>query len=291
MYIQSKIKLLSVIIIVFLSACILSAFSLNKGENSDTEVSLPIIMYHSILKDSKLQNDYTISPSLFEEDLKYLTSNGYTTITVDDLLNYVYSNKPLPPKPIMLTFDDGYYNNYYYAYPLLKKYNCKAVISPIIKMTEYYTKSNSVSVTYGHINVDNIKEMINSGVIEIQNHSYDMHKLKPRRGVEQKSGETEDEYVKVITDDILKAQNFLKENLNINPQCFIYPFGAKNDLTLKTVKKLGFLCTLTCTEEPNLITKNPDSLYDLGRYRRDRKESMSNLISRINIKANKNNSK
>ena len=88
----------------------------------------------------------------------------------------------------MLTFDDGYYNNYYYAYPLLKKYNAKAVISPIGSMTKKFTETKSISVSYGNINEDNIKEMVNSGYVEIQNHSYDMHRLTPRKGIGQKAG-------------------------------------------------------------------------------------------------------
>ena len=90
-------------------------------------VKLPIIMYHSLLNDSKLQNEYVISPEIFENDLKYLKNNGYSFLTVDDLIKYTSSDITLPEKCIMLTFDDGYYNNYYYAYPLLKKYNAKAV--------------------------------------------------------------------------------------------------------------------------------------------------------------------
>ena len=54
-----------------------------KETTADTDsVKLPVIMYHSLLKDEKLQNDYTVSPTLFENDLKYLTENGYTTVVV-----------------------------------------------------------------------------------------------------------------------------------------------------------------------------------------------------------------
>ena len=81
----------------------------------------------------------------------------------------------------MLTFDDGYYNNYYYALPLLEKYNCKAVISPIASVSEKFTETKDISVTYGHITFDDIKEMSDSGYVEIQNHSYDMHSLKSRK--------------------------------------------------------------------------------------------------------------
>ena len=144
------------------------------SSKSDTRgVELPIVMYHSMLKDTKLQGQFVIDPAKFEEDLKYLKDNGYTTITASDLIDYVYNNKELPKKPIMLTFDDGYYNNYLYAYPLLKKYKCKAVISPIVYYSDLYSKSTDApSPSYSHCTWKQLKEMQNSGCVEIQNHRY-----------------------------------------------------------------------------------------------------------------------
>ena len=257
-----------------------------KETTADTDsVKLPVIMYHSLLKDEKLQNDYTVSPTLFENDLKYLAENGYTTVVVKDLTDYVYGKKSLPEKCIMLTFDDGYYNNYYYALPLLEKYNCKAVISPIASVSEKFTETKDISVTYGHITFDDMKEMSDSGYVEIQNHSYDMHSLKSRKGVLPKAGESDEVYKSILTEDVVKAQGLLENATGKKPTCFVYPFGAKNDLTEKLIKEMGFSCTLTCTEKPNIITKNPDSLYELGRYRRDRNESMQNLLIRIEMQS------
>lgn len=267
--------------LIFTSIAFFSGAGSTKNKADNDEVFLPIIMYHSILKDQKLQNDYTISPTLMENDLKYLTSSGYTTVTVDDLINYVYHGKKLPEKCIMLTFDDGYYNNYYYAYPLLKKNKCKAVISPIASMTEKFTQTQDISVSYGHISNDDIKEMVRSGYVEIQNHSYDMHTLKPRKGVSRKQGESFDNYKKAITDDITKAQNYLENVTGEKPSCFVYPFGAKCNSTEEIVRELGFVCTLTCTEKPNVITRDKESLFELGRYRRDYKESIESLLKRI----------
>lgn len=285
MLIKNKVKSFIAIALIF---SLIMVFALTNQSvavetisESNDEVYLPIIMYHSLLKDKNLQNDYTISPDLFEADLKYITENGYTTITVSDLIAYVYEDKDLPDNCIMITFDDGYYNNYYYAYPLLEKYKCRAVISPIVSMTEKFTETEDVSVSYGYITTDDINEMIDSGYVEIQNHSYDMHTLTPRKGVEQKKGESFETYKNVITEDITKAQTFIKENTGTTPQCFVYPFGAESESTLQIIKDLGFLCTLTCTEKANTITKDPDSLYELGRFRRDRNESMAQLLSRI----------
>lgn len=93
---------------LFLSTVILISVmtGATKETTADTDsVKLPVIMYHSLLKDEKLQNDYTVSPTLFENDLKYLAENGYTTVVVKDLTDYVYGKKSLPEKCIMLTFD------------------------------------------------------------------------------------------------------------------------------------------------------------------------------------------
>lgn len=282
-------KIRKTVILVLLLAFTLAVLAVLPGaknsRNSDSQdvVELLIIMYHSLLKDQKLHNDYTISPDDFEKDLQYITKNNYSTVTVSDLVEYVYSDKPLPKKCIMLTFDDGYYNNYHYAFPLLKKYGCKAVISPIASMTEKYTQDGNISITYGHINADNIKEMVTSGLVEIQNHSYNMHTLTPRRGVEQKRAESDAEYKAVISADITHAQEYLKSSTGVVPSCFIYPFGAKSRSTLEVIKKLGFVSTMTCTENTNLISHDPESLFELGRYRRVRGESVEQILSRSKI--------
>ena len=82
-----------------------------------------------------------------------------------------------------------------------------------------------------------------------------------------------------------KLKACLKMQQEKNRPALYIRSGAKNDLTEKLIKEMGFSCTLTCTEKPNIITKNPDSLYELGRYRRDRNESMQNLLIRIDTQS------
>lgn len=253
------------------------------SSESDTKgVELPIVMYHSMLKDTKLQGQFVIDPAKFEEDLKYLKDNGYTTITVSDLIDYVYNNKKLPKKPIMLTFDDGYYNNYLYAYPLLEKYKCKAVISPIGYYSDLYSKSTDTpSPSYSHCTWKQLKEMQNSGYVEIQNHSYNMHSQNGRLGIKQKNGESSDKYKEVITEDISKAQNTFKEKLEYTPQAFVYPFGALSDSSEEVIKALSFKASFICEEKINVITKDKDSLYLLGRFIRTNKMTTKELFNKF----------
>ena len=83
-------------------------------------IEIPIIMYHGITESENSESEYFISQSRFESDLKWYKDNGFTTVLPSQLIAYAESGAKLPEKPILLTFDDGYCNNYLYAYPLLE---------------------------------------------------------------------------------------------------------------------------------------------------------------------------
>ncbi len=112
-------------------------------------VEIPIVMYHAVLKDESRHGKYVISPAEFENDISYLKKHGYTTILIRDLIAYTKGGK-LPEKPVLLTFDDGYYNNYLYAFPLAKQYQCKFVISPIGYYADLYTDQPDENAYYSN---------------------------------------------------------------------------------------------------------------------------------------------
>lgn len=256
---------------VFLIFAILFTVNSFCEQSSDPEsyIELPIIMYHGILKDKKLQGKYVISPNDFEDDLKYINDNGFTTIFMDDLINYVYNDIALPEKPIMLTFDDGYYNNYVYAFPLVQQYSCKMVLSPIIIETDKFSKEESISPIYGHCSWDNLKEMQDSGFVEIQNHTYNLHKRsKMRIGAKKCNNESFDHYKGALSTDILKAQDEISSHLSITPTTFVYPFGSYSKCSTDILKDLGFKASISCEERINKITKDPNRLFCLYRFLR-----------------------
>ena len=251
--------------------------------NSDEYIKVPIIMYHSILKDPARSNKYTITPAVLEEDLKYIKANGYETITISDLTSYVYDDKPLPPKPIILTFDDGHYNNYGYLLPLLEKYNMKAVISIVGSYTDKFTKTDEANLNYSYLRWKDIKELMDTGRIEFQNHTYSLHSNTGKRiGTKKIKGETDEHYKSILKDDILKLQQEFEENTHYTPQCFTYPFGGISNASLDIIKELGFKASLSCEQGINKLTKNPNSLYLLKRYNRPSYISTYNFFQKIN---------
>lgn len=236
---------------------------------SADEIELPILMYHGLLKDPKHQNRYVISPELFEKDLQYIQKKGYTPVFMKEVIAFVEGKGKLPEKPIVLSFDDGYFNNYYYAYPLLKKYNMKAVLSIVGKLTDDFSNTPDENPNYAHVTWDHVLEMHLSGYWEIQNHSYNCHTYDDRNGVSQTSTETDREYKDFLTGDIMHLQDKIAYVTGVAPNTFTYPFGAFNDNTDDIIKSLGFQATLGCTEGVSTIKKgDPDCLYQLKRHLR-----------------------
>lgn len=246
-------------------------------------IRLPIIMYHSILKSKK--NKYIATPEQLENDLKYIKEKGYTTINMTDLIDFVYKDKQLPEKPIMITFDDGHYNNLEYVVPLLKKYGMKAVVSVVGKYTDEFTKTDEANVNYGYLRWKDINELIADGTLEVQNHSYDLHKVaKGRNGSKKKAGESLEDYKNVLKEDIMKLQEEFKTNTNYIPNTFTYPFGAVSKESTNILKDFGFKATLSVGDKVNYITKDKECLYLLKRYNRSGNKSTESFFNKIEKK-------
>lgn len=243
-----------------------------------------ILMYHSLLKDPARHGKYVVSPDLFESDLKYLKELGYSFVGIQELIDFVYSGAPLPKKSVVITFDDGYYNNYLYAYPLLEKYDAKMVISVIGKYTDLYD-CEKPNAYYSHVTWDMINEMLASGRVEIGNHTYSMHTNGERRGSKKIKGETDEHYSKILTEDIGKLQAEMFEHTGTYPSVYTYPFGAISNASFGIIADMGFLASLSCAEKPSTVTRGkPESLRCLGRFLRPTKISSADFFEKkINI--------
>lgn len=244
---------------------------------------LPILMYHSLLRDDAMQGDYVLSPETFREDMEYLRSHGYQTVVVSDLIDFVHNGKPLPEKPVMVTFDDGFFNNYYYAYPILKELGMRAVISVIGSQTELFTDSGQENAYWSYLTLERLREMRDSGVFEVQNHSWDLHTTGERQGCLRKRGEDEDSYRSFFTEDAARVQRLLIEAGLPAPSCYTYPFGACSRESEALVQSLGFRCSLGCEEGMNELTGDPSCLYQMKRWNRPSGLSTEAMMTKAGI--------
>lgn len=242
-------------------------------------IELPIFMYHHILKESARQNNYTISPEEFRGDLLYLKEQGYTPIVIQDLMDYVNGYKPLPQRPVMITFDDGYESFHEYAFPILRETGFKAVFAVVGKYADQYSETDDHHIRYSHCTWNQLALMRESGIVEIQNHSYDLHSNdKGRQGSKKKPGENLVTYTDMLAGDLGKLQAKCQEHLDWTPTCYVYPFGHISGDALPVIKNLGFSAALTCEEKLNYITGDPEQLYHLKRFNRPHGKSAQSIL-------------
>lgn len=249
---------------------------------ADGGVQVPVIMYHAVIDDSARLGKYVISPTELESDFRWLKSHGYTAVLSEDLIRYAKDGAPLPEKPVLITFDDGYYNNYLYAFPAAKQYGMKFVLSPIGKYADLYTEAPDQSPYYAHATWEMLREMQDSGLVEIGNHTYDLHSSDGARlGTKRLSTESMDDYREMLSEDVLLFQEKAKAYLGREPVLFAYPFGAVSDGEPEIIRQLGFQVTLSCEERVSTVTRDPESLVYLGRYLRPSGESSEAFFSRV----------
>ncbi len=241
-------------------------------KNADIAKKLKVIILHSVGDDA---NYTVISPEKFENLLKKIQEKNYTTISQKQLLYYVYFGIELPEKPLILTFDDGYYNNYEIAFKLLKKYKQKASIF-LIGASNGKDKYKDTDIEINrHIGYKEINEMLESGLIDIGSHSYNMHsvaKYEPDNEYVRETSvmlpnENFIDYEKALIDDCKKFRKEFAEYEKYGIYAFSYPLGEHNDLAEYLFYKQGFLITYSIYSGDNYIYKNkPDSLFLLNRY-------------------------
>lgn len=250
---------------VFLGiSCLISVYA---AKNEPQPVALPVIMYHSVCE--KSPTDYVVTPQQLNSDLEWLRNNGFESVSAQQLINYTRGSDPLPKKPVLITFDDGFYNNLSIALPLLEKYNMKAVISIVGRYTDDYAAADPHSDKYSYLTWDDISVLAASPLIEIGSHTYDMHsRTDGRNGCAKLNTETNEEYAALLRSDIGLLRTELHLNCGIVPYVFAYPFGDLCKESLPVLRDSGILMTLTCREGMNYITRESDCLYGIFRYNR-----------------------
>lgn len=182
---------------------------------------VPILIYHSVRPYypgiTKLVKEYTVPPDIFDDQLKYLRDNGYTPITLDDLTTHFNFNMPLPERPVIITLDDGWENQYRYAFPIMKKYGYTGI---------FYIYSNPIDKKV-FLKWDEVKAMVAANMV-IGGHTKSHPELSKIKDDVTLKQEIEDSK-KIIEGKIKKPVND-----------FAYPFGDFNSHTVAIVRQAGY---------------------------------------------------
>lgn len=198
-----------------------------------------ILMYHSIDKNPVF---FTVRPSVFAQQMAYLAQNNYNVVSLQKLAFYIKDGN-IPGKTVVLTFDDGHEDNYFNAFPVLKKYNFPATI---FLATGFMGKKipNSANFSLPALNWQQLKEMQRSGLIDFQPHTVSHPKLNY---VSLREAEKE----------ILSSKRCIEENLQKACRFFVYPKGYYTVEIEQLLRRQGFLLALTIEEGLVSLKDNP----------------------------------
>lgn len=206
---------------VFLLAILLLPLGIGKScAASPTHV--PILMYHYIRDYNNPKdptgNTLSVSPANFDQQMNYLSSHGYTPISLDTLYGIFNHQAASPAKPVVLTFDDGYIDFYANAYPILRKYNFHAVTFVV---TGFVGQP-------AYLSWNNIHEMQSSGLITFEAHTV-THAYLPKLSYQ------------AMLNELQQSKQTLQSQIGYTVNFISYPYGAYNWTVQSAAQQAGFV--------------------------------------------------
>ena len=169
------------------------------------------------------RRDLSVTPPNFEAQLAYLQSEGYTSIALDDLTYHLAGLRELPAKPIILTFDDGYADNYTYAFPLLQKYGFQATFAIVTEPIDFGDPN--------YMTWDQVKEMYAAGM-DFASHTRHHLDLRNRD-------------LDFLRDQIVFSKEAIEYRLQEPIRYFVYPAGLYDQAVIDVLQAADFWGALT----------------------------------------------
>ncbi|MNI09083.1 Poly-beta-1,6-N-acetyl-D-glucosamine N-deacetylase precursor [compost metagenome] len=208
-----------------------SSVTVNDSVYKTASIRIPILNYHSVTVQPG--NPAAITPAKLEEQMQYLADNDYTPLTLKEFIDIWEGREKPPAKPILLTFDDGYKDNYTEAMPILAKHDFRATLfmSPGMVEDGYF------------LNWEEVKEMQKGGW-DIQPHGM-THPHLPQLNKEKQ------------TYEITEAKRQIEEQLGITSDIYCYPYGERNQTTLSILKEHGFRYAFTIDQGKATSDQHP----------------------------------
>ena len=249
---------------------------------------VPVLMWHNLAEDSS--GDMTISVDTFRAQIEALHEAGFKTVSLQQLYDYVHFGTELPEKPIVLTFDDGYFSNYEYAFPILQEYDMQATIFAIGVSVGKDTYKDTDHAMTPHFGADEAREMVDSGLISVQSHTFDMHQWPPfedgnaqvRETLLPFDGEADADYEAAVEADFAESRELLESITGQPVNALAFPEGAYVTLTQDALRSAGAELTFTTVRAVNTVVKGlPQSLCAMPRFGMTESADLSALVAEL----------
>ncbi|RJO65142.1 MAG: polysaccharide deacetylase family protein [Candidatus Omnitrophota bacterium] len=198
---------------------------------------VPVLMYHSVSPFATEENRLSVRCASFERQMRFLKKHRYHVITLSSLAEMIKSKQKIPRRTVVLTFDDGYRDNFTYAFPVLKKYNLPATIFVII--------SEVGRIQGDRLTWEEIYEMQHSGII-----TFGSHALGPEPLINIANPDK-------VKKEIYDSKKALEGKLKTPVESFSYPEGRFNPAIRQLVKDAGY--TVAVATSPGKGYPNDDA--------------------------------
>jgi peptidoglycan/xylan/chitin deacetylase (PgdA/CDA1 family) len=205
-----------------------------------SSLNATVLIYHHFGVDKYPTTN--VSVERFREQMVYLAANNYRVIPLAELVEALHSHKPLPPKAVVITIDDGYISVYRNAWPILKTFGYPFTV---------FINGDSIERDYAnYMSWAEVREMRQSGV-DFQDHSYSHNHM-----ADLPPGITEPEYQQWLREDLKKNAAAIYAQLGAKPQFFAVPYGEYNQQLIEAARQLGYEAVLT--QDPGSISQATD---------------------------------
>ncbi|MBI4436477.1 MAG: polysaccharide deacetylase family protein [Candidatus Omnitrophica bacterium] len=214
--------------------------------------SVPILTYHGLVEENSAGNGlYTLTQAQFEAQMAYLARGNFHSISLRELVNWL-TGKPLPEKPIVITFDDGLSSDFSIAFPILKRHGFT---------TTFFVNPGTLN-TEDHLTTDELRRLNGEGM-EVGSHGFD-HIFLTRLD-DQK-----------LHDQLTRSKKRLEEILKKEVPFFSIPRGRYNHRVLEAVKGVGYRAA--CTSDIGVNRQDADP-FRLKRWTIKRPYTLDDFIS------------
>lgn len=237
----------------------------NQSMPADQRVA--VLVFHAVAEEPS--NPNTMRLKDLEETFQALLDGDYHPISLEQFHAFIEGRAEVPPRAVLLTFDDGYSDVYKVIFPLTKRYNYPAVVFAVSKWFDRYPRPEN---SREHLSVGEAKELLSSGLWQIGGHSYDGHRLisgshneegaylvTRRLMAEDFRLESEAEYRSRVWQDITLNTIALKRAGVNEPKDFAFPYNAFNADLVKMLNEAGY--TYLYTNNPGLNEPGQDPSY------------------------------
>lgn len=253
------------------AAAVLMRFEENVILPEAPAVTIPVLTYHDV---GQAASDMVITPRQLEKHFSALKRAGYQAILPSELRDFVYRGAPLPEKPLLITFDDGYLSNAALALPLLKKYDLKAAVFIIgVSFGADTYKDTGIAIS-PHFGTKEAARMLESSRVEFGSHTFDLHQWAPyeegpevRENLKKLPGDTREKYMALVREDARRFAGFYAESIGGSTDFFAYPSGVMTEEAAAVLREEGYTVTFCSERGVNTVVQGlPRSLTGLRRF-------------------------